>query len=40
MSEWSEKCEFTGPEVCEENLDEKGLDLQEEERKHFGENDR
>ena len=40
MSNWEDECEFVGSEVCEERMDEDGLDLQEEERKYFEEDDR
>ena len=32
-------CEFLGPEQCDEALDEKGIDIGEAERKHYGQYD-
>jgi len=37
MNEYRKECEFVGSEICEEIMDEKGLNLSEEERKHFNE---
>ena len=37
MSAYEDDCLFVGPEFCEENMDERGLNLTEEERKHFDE---
>lgn len=34
---YEEDCQFVGPEFCEEVLDEKGLNREEEEAKFFGE---
>jgi len=40
MDEYKKECEFVSSEECEERMDEKGLDLAEEEKKHFDEEER
>lgn len=37
MSIYEDECENVGSEICEERMDDLGLNIEEEERKHFRE---